>query len=325
VSAEPPIPGLADVPHWGSREATSAKEAPRRLVILGGGVVGCEMAQAFRRLGSEVVLVSDIVLKRAEPFAGDMVAAGLRAEGVDVRTSAVTSKVEQDGDDVMLTVDGEPVRGDALLVATGRRPTTTDLGVERVGLEPGRPLEVDDSGRVGAVDGGWLYAAGDVTGRAPLTHQGKYAGRAVGDAIAARARGTLGAAAEPWSTYASTADHTAVPQVVFTDPEVAWVGPTEREAREAGLPVRPVDVSFGSVSGASLHADGYDGRARMLVDTQRGVLLGATFVGPDVAELVHGATIAVVGEVPLARLWHAVPSFPTMSEVWLRLLEAYGM
>jgi dihydrolipoamide dehydrogenase len=166
-----------------------------------------------------------------------------------------------------------------------------------------------------------LYAAGDVTGRALLTHQGKYAARIVGAAIASRATGEE-LDTRPWGEHVATADHSAVPQVVFTDPEVASAGRTEAQARAAGLDVRVVDIPI-AVAGSSLQADGYDGAARMVVDTARGVLVGVTFVGQDVAEMIHAATIAIVGEVPLERLWHAVPAFPTMSEVWLRLLEAY--
>jgi dihydrolipoamide dehydrogenase len=184
---------------------------------------------------------------------------------------------------------------------------------------------VDDSGQVLGVDpvhgSGWLYAAGDVTGRAPLTHQGKYAARIAGAAIAARARGNV-ATPVAWSEYAATADHRAVPQVVFTDPQVAAVGRTAEQAAAEGLTVRTVDLDI-AVAGSYVHAVDYTGRARMVVDTEREVLVGLTFVGPDVAEMLHAATIAVVGEVPLSRLWHAVPAYPTINEVWLRLLEAY--
>lgn len=173
--------------------------------------------------------------------------------------------------------------------------------------------------------GGWLYAAGDVNGRNLLTHMGKYQGRACGDAIVARARGELTGPAEAFSALAASADHTGAPQVVFTDPEVAAVGLTEAAARSRHLPVRVVDYEIGDVSGARLFADGYAGRARFVIDEQRQVIVGATFAGAGTAELLHSATIAVVGEVPLRRLWHAVPSFPTISEVWLRLLETYGL
>jgi dihydrolipoamide dehydrogenase len=169
----------------------------------------------------------------------------------------------------------------------------------------------------------WLYAAGDVTHRALLTHQGKYQARAAGDVIAARAAGAP-VSDGPWGAHVATADHRAVPQVTFTDPQVASVGLTAAAAREAGHQVRVVDYEIGRVAGAGLRADGYTGTARMVVDEQREVLLGVTFAGPDVADLLQAATIAVVGEVPLARLWHAVPAYPTVSEIWLRLLETYG-
>jgi dihydrolipoamide dehydrogenase len=324
VPVVPPVPGLDTVRTWGSREATTARRVPARLGVLGGGVVGCELAQAHRRLGAQVVLLhhGPGLLPSMEPFAGERVAAALRAEGVDVRLDTRLEAVETDGDAIALHAGGAPVVVDELLVATGRRPASADLGLAAVGLdvEPGAPLEVDDSGLVRGVAGEWLYAAGDVTGRAPLTHQGKYAARIVGAVLGARAAGRAVDTA-PWGEHSATADHGAVPQVVFTDPEVASVGRTAAQAREDGLDVRVVDSPI-AVAGSSLHADGYDGAARLVVDARRDVLVGATFVGQDVAELLHAATVALVGEVPLARLWHAVPAFPTISEVWLRLLEA---
>lgn len=320
---QPPVPGLDRVRTWSSRDATSAKEIPPRLGVLGGGVVGCELAQAFRRLGSEVTLLQrgSRLLAGAEPFAGERVAAALRSEGVDVRLDTGLDSVAKDGDAIELHLGDEKIVVDELLVATGRAPNTADIGLASVGLPEQGPLEVDDSGLVRGVDGDWLYAAGDVTGRAPLTHQGKYAARIVGSAIGARAAGRPVDTA-PWGEHSATADHVAVPQVVFTDPEVAWVGPTEAAARAAGRTIRVVDLPI-SVGGSSLQADGYDGFARMIVDEDRGVLAGLTFVGQDVAEMLHAATVAVAGEVPLSRLWHAVPAYPTISEVWLRLLEAY--
>jgi dihydrolipoamide dehydrogenase len=189
-----------------------------------------------------------------------------------------------------------------------------------VGLEPGRTTPTDDWLHVQGVDGGWLYAVGDVNGRNLLTHMGKYQARLCGDVILRRARGE-----EPSEALRARADTLGAPSVVFTDPQVASVGHTEAEARDAGLRVRAVEYDIGSVAGASLLADGYRGRAKMVVDEGRRVVVGATFVGQDVAELLHSATVAVVGEVPLEALWHAVPSYPTISEVWLRLLEAYGL
>jgi pyruvate/2-oxoglutarate dehydrogenase complex dihydrolipoamide dehydrogenase (E3) component len=323
VPTPPPVPGLDTVRTWSSRDATSAKEIPPRLGVLGGGVVGCEMAQAFRRLGSEVVLLQrgPRLLPGMEPFAGERVAAAMREEGVDVRLQHRLESVAAAGDQIELRLDDGPVVVDELLVATGRRPNTASIGVDAVGLEPGKALTVDDTGLVEGVAGQWLYAAGDVTGRALLTHQGKYAGRIVGSVIGARAAGEE-LDTRPWGAHVATADHTAVPQVVFTDPEVASAGRTEAQARAAGLDVRVVDLPI-AVTGSSLLADGYDGAVRMVVDTERGVLVGMTFVGQDVAEMVHAATVAIVGEVPLDRLWHAVPAFPTTSEVWLRLLETY--
>jgi dihydrolipoamide dehydrogenase len=326
VPAEPPIEGLADIPHWGSREATSAHEIPDRLVVLGGGVVGSEMAQAFTGLGSTVTLVADSgLLGRAEPFAGEMLADSLRSQGVTLHGGARARAVDRDEHGVHLHLDdGSTVSGDELLVATGRRPATKDLGLETVGLEPGQTLAVDDTGVVEGVEGSWLHAVGDVNGRAPLTHQGKYQGRIVGSVIVARSRGELPDTIAPWTAYSLEADHVAVPQVVFTTPQVASVGRTAAEAEDAGLRTRAVDLDI-DVAGAYVHRENYSGKARFVVDEDRRVLVGVTFVGPDVAELVHSATVAVVGEVPLERLWHAVPSYPTISEVWLRFLEDYGL
>lgn len=332
----PPVPGLAEAQPWTSREATAVKDVPARLAILGGGVVGVEMAVAYRDLGAEVTLLvrGDRVLTGAEPFAADEVATGLRDLGVDLRFGTSATAVRRDGSGVHLAVTGpqgeDEVHADEVLVATGRRPRTTDLGLEVLGLEPGAALAVDDALAVPSVDGGWLFAVGDVTGRTATTHQGKYDARVVGDVVAARFSGDDGAGAAEggagaWTRFRASADAAAVPQVVFTRPEVAWVGRTEQEARDAGLDVRAVQYAIGSVAGASVAADGYAGTAQLVLDDARGVIVGATFTGPDAAELLHAATVAVVGEVPLDRLWHAVPAYPTVSEVWLRLLETAGL
>jgi len=320
----PDVPGLRDVQPWTSREATGMREVPASLAILGGGVVGSEMATLFTSLGIPVTVIArSALLRGVEPFAGEAVAKALRDAGAVVRTGVEVDSAARDADgDVVLTLtDGSEVRAAEVLVATGRVPRTHDVGLDAVGLTPGAWLEVDDTLRVRGVD--WLYAVGDVNHRALLTHQGKYQGRAAGDVIAARARSRTVDDA-PWGVHVATADHFAVPQVVFTEPEVAAVGHTQASAEKAGLEVRVLDYDLASVSGASEVADHYRGQARAIVDEQRRVLVGATFVGQDVGELLHSATVAIVGEVPLERLWHAVPSYPTISEVWLRLLEAYG-
>jgi pyruvate/2-oxoglutarate dehydrogenase complex dihydrolipoamide dehydrogenase (E3) component len=323
VPTSPPVDGIHDVGAWTNRDATQVKDIPSSLLILGGGVVGAEMATAYQRLGAQVTLVQhgDRLLPTTEPEAGRRVQAALEADGVDVRLGTSMTAVRREGGEVVASLDdGSEVRGAELLVAAGRQSTTSDIGVESVGLEPGRPLGADDTT---TVLGDWLYAVGDASTGAKLTHMGKYQARICGDVIVARAHGKeLGGR---YSHHATTAEHTAVPQVIFTDPQVAAVGHTEESARNSGLTVRAVSYEIGNTAGGSLQADGYDGFASIVVDTDREVIVGATFVGQDVADMVHGATIAIVGEVPLARLWHAVPSFPTMSEVWLRLLEAFGM
>ncbi|MDQ3326652.1 MAG: NAD(P)/FAD-dependent oxidoreductase [Actinomycetota bacterium] len=331
IGAAPPIDGLDGVAPWGSRDATSADQPPGRLLVIGGGVVGVEMATAWAALGSQVTVLAaeDQLLARMEPQVSPIVRNGMQRAGVDVRTgvraTAARRDTGPDGSAVIVTLDdGTEVEGDELLVAAGRRPATGDIGLDVVGLEPGEALQTDDSMLVQGVDGGWLYAAGDCAGRAMLTHMGKYQARVCGDVIAARANCTEQATGA-WQSMAATADHAAVPQVVFTDPPAGSVGLTAQQACDAGLSVRVVEQDLGAVAGASLYADDYQGWACLVVDEDRRVVVGATFVGPGTAELVHAATIAVVGEVPLDRLWHAVPSYPTISEVWLRLLEAYGL
>lgn len=321
----PDIPGLREAAPWSSREAASASSVPRRLAIIGGGVVAAEMATAFAALGSAVtVLARDGVLPSEEPFASELVTESLREAGVSVRLGAEAVAVNRDDSGAVhiRTAAGERIEADEVLVAVGRTPNTQDIGLDRVGLTPDAWLAVDDTSRV--VGGGeWLYAAGDVNRRVLLTHQGKYQARAVGDVIVARAMSETVEDGR-WGRHVATADERAVPQVVFTDPEIASVGLTAAAADAAGLRIRVVDYDLGVVAGASLHADGYRGHARMVVDEDRQVIVGFTLVGPDVAELIHAATIAIVGEVPLDRLWHAVPAYPTVSEVWLRLLETYG-
>ncbi|MGW6354737.1 dihydrolipoyl dehydrogenase family protein [Streptomyces sp. NPDC055092] len=323
-AALPDLPGLADVDPWTSREATSAQKVPGRLAVVGGGVVAAEMATAWQALGSQVTMLvrGSGLLPRMEPFAGELVMQALVEAGADVRTGVSVKGVTREGGTVVITLDdGSTLESDEILFATGRAPRTEDIGLETVGLEPGSWLPVDDSLRVEGST--WLYAVGDVNHRALLTHQGKYQARIAGAAIAARAQGVPLLETDRWGAHAATADHSAVPQVVFTDPEAGSAGLTLAQAEAAGHRVRAVDYDIASVAGAGLYGDGYRGRARMIVDLDREILLGVTFVGPGVGELVHSATVAVAGEVPIDRLWHAVPSYPTVSEVWLRLLETY--
>ncbi|MFI8306652.1 dihydrolipoyl dehydrogenase family protein [Streptomyces sp. NPDC085927] len=325
-AAVPDIPGLDAVRPWTSREATSADRVPGRLAVVGGGVVAVEMATAWQALGSQVTMLvrGDAgLLPGMEPFAGRLVADALREAGVDIRFGASVASVAREDGDVRATLaDGGELAVDEVLFATGRAPRTADPGLETIGLTPGTWLTVDDTCRVTAVADGWLYAVGDVNHRALLTHQGKYQARMAGNAIGARAKGEQ-ADETTWGAHVATADVAAVPQVVFTDPEVAAVGLTTREAERTGHRVEVVDYDIANVAGAHQYADGYRGQARILVDTDRGTVVGVTFVGPGVGELLYSATVAVVSEVPLQRLWHAVPAFPTISEVWLRLLETY--
>ncbi|MEP6464513.1 MAG: NAD(P)/FAD-dependent oxidoreductase [Frankiaceae bacterium] len=316
----PPVPGLADIKPWDNRDVTGAKSLPKRLLVLGGGAVGAEMAQAFRRFGCEVTVIEGgpRLLGREEPFAGEEVQDAFETEGITVITGVALSAARRDDADAVVATlaDGRELVGDEMLVAVGRRPKTADLGLESVGLTPGKYVDVDDAYRAVGVEGDWLYAVGDVNGRAPLTHMGKYQARLVGDIL-------LGKPVRDAPT--DPADQAAVPRVTFTDPQVCAVGRTEAQAREAGLEVRVVSTPTGGVAGAYTLGNGIAGTSQLVIDEARGVIVGATFTGPSMQELLHSATIAIVGEVPLTRLWHAVPSFPTVSEVWLRLLEAYGL
>ncbi|WP_049563334.1 dihydrolipoyl dehydrogenase family protein [Nonomuraea sp. SBT364] len=324
TASVPPVPGLREARPWTSHEVTAATSVPERLVVIGGGVVACEMAQAMHGLGARrttVLVRGGGLLERMEPFAGELLAESFAAAGIDVRTGTETVRVERPEPDGPVTVhlpEGPPLEADELLVATGRRAATEGLGLDSVGL-PGGPVEVDDSLRVPGTD--WLYAVGDVNGRNLLTHMGKYQARVCGDVIAARAGGSP----DDLPALRASADGFGAPQVVFTDPQICAVGRTEAAARRDGFRVRVVEYDLASVSGAYLLGEGYRGRAKAVVDEDRRVLLGLTFAGPGTAELLHAATIAVTAEVPLERLWHAVPAFPTVSEVWLRLLEAYGL
>ncbi|MET8213544.1 NAD(P)/FAD-dependent oxidoreductase [Streptomyces sp. NPDC005373] len=328
-AALPPVEGLDRIGVWTNRQATTADAVPERLVVIGGGVVACEMATAWRSLGSSVTLLvrDQALLTGWEPCAGEEVTRGLTGLGVTIRFGVSATRVARDATTRTVTVetdDGASLVCDEVLAAVGRRPRTADLGLDTVGLPAGDWLPVDDTCRVTTLDGDWLYAVSDVNHRAPMTHMAKYQARACAAAIAERAAGrpAVTGGGQAWS---AEAERIAVPQAVFTHPEVASVGLTERAAREAGVAVRAVEYRIDDVAGAALYADDYRGHAKLVVDETRGVVVGCTLTGPMATELIHTATVAIVGEVPLERLWHAVPAFPTVSEVWLRLLEAYGL
>ena len=412
------IKGLVEAHPWTSRNATSAKKAPRSLAIIGDGAVACEMAHAWWALGTKAVtilsknrrildkyepLVADRlaevfkqwgvsihnnvnvkevkriinrgpskqennrrILDKYEPLVADRLAEVFKQRGVSIHNNvnvkevkrvinSRTSKQENNGGgSVQIILDyGNTISAEELLVAVGRKPNTDKLGLETVGLRPGDWLDVDDTCLVNGVNGGgeWLYAVGDINHRALLTHIGKYQGRACSTAIITRARRTRNisnnnyyhdnsgrdsgnninrnnAASnttfDPSATWLAMSDHNIVPQVIFTDPQIASVGLTEESARSLKINVRAVDCEIGNLPGAQLHTDGYDGQARIIVDEDRHIMVGATFIGPQVGDLLHAATIAIVGQVPLEKLWHAIPPFPTVNEVWIDLLENYG-
>jgi pyruvate/2-oxoglutarate dehydrogenase complex dihydrolipoamide dehydrogenase (E3) component len=313
----PPVPGLADIRPWDNRSATAAKEVPSRLLVLGGGAVGLELGQAFRRLGClEVTVVEGgpRLLPREEPFAGEQVQAALEADGIGIRVDTLLTAVRRDGTDgpVQATLStGEQLTADEVLVAVGRRPHTGDLGLETVGLPPGRPVAVDDRLQALGVPDGWLFAIGDCTGLAPFTHMGKYQGRVAADVLTGR-------------DTRDRASRRAVPRVTFTDPQVCAVGLTSAEAAERGLAVRVIDVGTGEVPGAYVLGEDQLGTTRLVVDAGSEVLLGVTITGRSVQELLHSATVAVAAQLTLSDLQHAVPAFPTVAEVWLHALEAAG-
>jgi pyruvate/2-oxoglutarate dehydrogenase complex dihydrolipoamide dehydrogenase (E3) component len=309
----PPIPGLRDARPWTNREAVNAHEVPPNLVVLGGGTVGVEMATAFAAFGSRVTVIEagPRVLAREEPFAGDEVCAALAEAGVEIRANTKATTVARTNGRVTVELDdGTSVSGEEILVCVGRRILSAELGLDDLGVEPGRPIEVDDALRVPGHD--WLYVIGDANGRALLTHMGKYQGRLAADRILGR-------------EVPLRSDGALSPRVTFTDPQVAAVGHTLASAQEAGINARAVDVPTGGNAGGSFVGLGAPGTARIVVDEDRRIIVGATFTGAEIAEALHAATIAVIGEVTLDDLWHAVPCFPTRSELWLNLLEGYGM
>jgi pyruvate/2-oxoglutarate dehydrogenase complex dihydrolipoamide dehydrogenase (E3) component len=311
----PPIDGLADAKPWTNREATTAKQLPASVIVMGGGVVGVELSQAYRSLGVQVTLIEGErrLLAREEELACEEVTEALEEQGVEIRTGRNAASVERDGARISVTLDdGATVTADELLVAVGRSPQVAGLGLESIGLEPDGYIEVDEHARVAGHD--WLYVIGDLNGRAAFTHMAKYQARIASDHVLGKD-----------SAAAHGADGPLSPRVIFTDPQIAAVGHTTKTAADAGLSPRVVDIPTSGNAGGSYYGRNARGTSRFLVDEQRGVLIGATITGSEVADFLHAATIAIVGEVPLTRLRHAVPSFPTRSEIWLKLIEELGL
>jgi pyruvate/2-oxoglutarate dehydrogenase complex dihydrolipoamide dehydrogenase (E3) component len=313
-AAMPPIDGLDAVKAWNNRDATTSKQIPGSMVVLGGGPVGSELAQAWATLGTRVTLVegADRILAREEPFASEQVATSLReVHGVDVRTGALAQRVGKTAEGIELELDGgDRIEAAELLVAVGRKPRTAGIGLDSAGVKPGKGgfLETDGRMRVGGSD--WLYAVGDVSGMALFTHMGKYQAWVAAENV-------LGHEVE------AVAEGIGSPRVTFTDPQVAAVGKTLEQAREAGIDATAVDVATDGTAGASFYGRETGGTTRIVVDRERGTIVGATFTGFETADFLQAATVAVVGEVPLDRLRHAVAPYPTRSEIWLKLLEAY--
>jgi len=309
AAALPPIPGLSGAAPWTNREIVTTEQIPGRLIVLGGGVVGVEMADAFTSLGSRVVVIEagQRLLSREEPFAAEELRAALSKRGADIRLGVRAEQVERNNGVVrVLLSDGTSIEGDEILVAIGRRPLTRELGLETVGLAPGRFIRVDDRLRVRGVP--WLYAIGDVNGRSLLTHVAKHQAYLASEAI-------------DGIEHVGSGDDDGAPRVIFTEPQIAAVGLTLQHALERGLNARAYDVPSSGTAGASFHGRNTTGTSRIVVDEDGRVVVGATFTGSDVAEWLHPATIAIVARVPIERLRDAVPAFPTRSEIWLKLLE----
>ena len=313
-AAMPPIDGLDSVEAWNNRQATTAKRVPASMIVLGGGPVGSELSQAWASLGTRVTLIegNDQLLSREEPFAGEEVATSLRERfGVEVRTGVQAERIEAGGAGVIATLgDGSRAEGAEILVAVGRVPHTAEIGLDSVGVEPDEHgfLGTDDRLRVGGRE--WLYAVGDVNGRALFTHMGKYQAWVASENLLGR-------------ELKAIAEGIGSPRVTFTDPQVAAAGKTLEQAREAGIDAIAIDVPTDGSAGASFQGKDTGGISRLVIDQARGTIVGATFTGFETADFLQAATVAIVGEVPLARLRHAIAAYPTRSEIWLKLLEKY--
>ncbi|HET7590043.1 MAG TPA: NAD(P)/FAD-dependent oxidoreductase [Solirubrobacterales bacterium] len=313
-AAMPPIEGLDSVRAWNNRDATSARHTPESMIVLGGGPVGSELSQAWASLGTQVTLVEGgpQLLSREEAFAGEEVAESLRESfGVQVRTGAMVESIRSGGPGVVAELSGgASVEAAEILVAVGRVPHTADLDLGSAGIEPNGHgyLDVDDRMRVGGSE--WLWAIGDVNGRALFTHMGKYHAWVAAENL-------LGRRVE------AVAEGLGSPRVTFTDPQVAAAGKTLQQAREAGIEARAVDVPTDGTPGASFQGKDTGGTSRIVIDLEKQTIIGATFTGFETADFLQAATFAIVGEVPISQLRHAVAPYPSRSEIWLKLLEAW--
>jgi pyruvate/2-oxoglutarate dehydrogenase complex dihydrolipoamide dehydrogenase (E3) component len=313
-AAMPPIEGLDQVQAWNNRTATAAKEVPESMIVLGGGPVGSELAQAWASLGAQIILVEGgkHLLSREEGFAGEEVAESLREHfDVDVRTGTKVEAVRPEGAGVVAILsDGTTAEAAEILVAVGRVPNTGELDLEAAGARADERgfLDADAHMRVGGSD--WLYAIGDANGRSLFTHMGKYHAWIAAENL-------LGRPVE------AIAEDLGSPRVTFTDPQVAAAGKTLAQAREAGLDARAVDVPTDGTPGASFQGKDTGGTSRLVVDQAEGTIVGATFTGFETADFLQAATVAIVAEVPIAKLRHAIAPYPVRSEVWLKLLEKY--
>ncbi|WP_182526676.1 dihydrolipoyl dehydrogenase family protein [Nocardioides dongkuii] len=293
--AVPPIEGLEGTPYWTNREVMRLTTAPESLVVVGGGPIGAELAQAFARFGVRVTLleVADRILGPAEPEASAVIADVFEREGIGVVTGARIERVRHDGR-FHVDVDGRTVEADQLLVATGRRTNLRDVGLETVGLDPAaRHVEVDE--RMRAADR--LWAVGDITGKGEFTHVSMYQGAIV-------VRDVLGQDGPP-------ADYRALSWVTFTDPEVAAVGMTERQARDAGLRVVTGYADVAQSTRGWIHQAGNEGIVKVVADVDRGVLVGASVVAPYGGEVIGLLATAVHAEVPVATLRSMHFAYPT--------------
>jgi pyruvate/2-oxoglutarate dehydrogenase complex dihydrolipoamide dehydrogenase (E3) component len=344
----PPLDGLAGTPYWTNREAIEVAELPASLLVLGGGAIGLELAQVFARFGVRVTVVeaSDRVLAVEEPEASEVAAAALRADGVEIHTGVRVDRVDHDEEAgfTLRAADGTRFTGDRLLVVTGRRVHLDDLGLDSVGLDGGRRyLPVDDRMRVG--DGIW--AVGDVTGEGAFTHiamyqaeivvrdlldhVGRERGRADTSGTGSAAGGAVGAASAVGGPDGSgvagglpRADYRALPRVTFTDPEVGAVGLTERQARERGFNVQVGFVPLSSSTRGWIHRVGDDGFIKLVADADRGVLVGATSVGPAGGEVLSALVVAVHAAVPVSRLRHMIYAYPTFHRAIQTALNDLG-